>query len=56
MDWSQPLCTAYEPAHVTSPGAGAGAAVVDAGGGGDAGGEVGALVDDATFKLKLYAS
>lgn len=53
VDWSQPLCTAYEPAHVTSPGAGAGAAVVGAGGDGDAGGEVGALVDQATFKSKL---
>ena len=52
VDWSQPLCTAYEPAHVTSPGAGA--AVVA--GGGDVGGEVGALVDDATFKSKSYAS
>ena len=49
LDWSQPFCTAHEPAHVTSR-----AAVVA--GGGDVGGEVGVPVDEATFKSKLYAS
>jgi len=54
MDWSHPFSTTYEPAQVISPGAGA--AVVGAGGDGEAGGDVGALVEEATFKLKLYVS
>ena len=52
LDWTHPFCTAYEPAHVTSPGAGA--AVVA--GGGDVGGNVGVLVDETAFKSKLYVS